>query len=143
MAINRDDSYSEPITVDWETTPAKWHPDCLFCRELDFDPVTQELDFDPVTQEITITDIPKIEPSKNQNDIDKGNKITEDVFWGNPYAQLADMVKAQIITLALLVPVLGKETVKMAYADLLATVQKVSESRVSQGLEPYDLSFLD
>ena len=72
-----------------------------------------------------------------------GEKITQDVFDGNPYAQLADMVKAQVITLALLVPVLGKETVKAAYADLLETVQKVSESRVSQGLEPYDLSFLD
>lgn len=72
-----------------------------------------------------------------------GEKITQDVFDGNPYAQLADMVKAQVITLALLVPVLWKETVKAAYADLLETVQKVSESRVSQGLEPYDLSFLD
>lgn len=72
-----------------------------------------------------------------------GEKITEDVFWGNPYTQLADMVKAQVITLALLVPVFWKETVKVAYADLLATVQKVSESRVSQGLSPYDLSFLD
>lgn len=79
-------------------------------------------------------------PPSNQ---DIGDKITQDVFDGNPYAQLADMVKAQVITLALLVPVLGKETVKAAYADLLVTVRKVSESRVSQGLEPYDISFLD
>lgn len=77
------------------------------------------------------------------SNLEIGEKITQDVFWGNPYAQLADMVKAQVITLALLVPVLGKETVKAAYSDLLETVQKVSESRVSQGLEPYDLSFLD
>lgn len=80
---------------------------------------------------------------KQPTKIEIGDKILLEVFEGNPYAQLADMVKAQVITLALLVPVLGKETVKAAYADLLATVQKVSESRVSQGLEPYDLSFLD
>lgn len=77
------------------------------------------------------------------SNLEIGEKITQDVFDGNPYAQLADMVKAQVITLALLVPVLGKETVKAAYADLLVTVQKVSDARVAQGLEPYDLSFLD
>lgn len=69
--------------------------------------------------------------------------ITQEVFGGNPYAQLADMVKAQVITLALLVPILWKDVVSTAYADLIVTVKKVSEARVKEWLSPYDLSFLE
>lgn len=69
--------------------------------------------------------------------------ITQEVYDGNPYAQIADLAKAQVTTLALLVPILGKEVVAGAYADLIITVKKVSEARVKEGLSPYDLSFLE
>lgn len=52
------------------------------------------------------------------------------MFEGNPYAQLADLTKSQVITLALLVPILGKQTVRAAYSDLIATLEKVSTARV-------------
>lgn len=143
IVLNRDYSYTRPVTVDGITTDPIWHPDCIFCKDLEFNEDTQTISFNPDTEEIIIEDKPIPVITETVKNIWIGDKITQDVFWGNPYAQLADMVKAQVITLALLVPVLGKETVKAAYADLLVTVQKVSESRVSQGLEPYDLSFLD
>lgn len=79
-------------------------------------------------------------PPSNQ---EIGDKILQDVFEGNPYAQLADLTKSQVITLALLVPILGKATVKAAYADLIATLNKVSAARVANGLSAFDLSFLD
>ena len=72
-----------------------------------------------------------------------GESITQEVYDGNPYAQIADLAKAQVTTLALLVPILGKEVVVSAYADLIVTVKKVSEARVKQWLSPYDLSFLE
>lgn len=72
-----------------------------------------------------------------------GENITQEVYDGNPYAQIADLAKAQVTTLALLVPILGKDVVVAAYADLIVTVKKVSEARVKQGLSPYDLSFLE
>jgi hypothetical protein len=72
-----------------------------------------------------------------------GAVITQEVYDGNPYAQIADLAKAQITTLALLVPILGKATINAAYADLIVTVKQVSKSRVKQGLSAYDLSFLD
>lgn len=144
IAIWEDHSYTPQETIDGITTESKWHPDCLFSRDIVFNPENQNIIFNQDTQDVDISDILP-PPPKTDSEINMqiGDKILHEVFWGNPYAQLADMVKAQVITLALLVPVLGKETVKAAYADLLETVQKVSESRVSQGLEPYDLSFLD
>ena len=72
-----------------------------------------------------------------------GDKILQDVFEGNPYAQLADLTKSQVITLALLVPILGKDTVKSAYSDLITTLEKVSQARVENWLSPFDLSFLE
>lgn len=71
------------------------------------------------------------------------DKILQEVFDGNPYAQIADLTKSQVTTLYLLVPIIGKETVKVAYADLIQTLNKVSEARVASWLEPFDLSFLD
>ena len=79
-------------------------------------------------------------PPSNQ---EIGDKILQDVFEGNPYAQLADLTKSQVITLAILVPILGKETVRAAYSDLIATLEKVSQARVENWLSPFDLSFLD
>lgn len=72
-----------------------------------------------------------------------GDKILQDVFEGNLYAQLADLTKSQVITLALLVPILGKDTVKGAYSDLITTLEKVSQARVENWLSPFDLSFLE
>lgn len=60
-----------------------------------------------------------------------GDKILQEVFEGNPYAQIADLTKSQVTTLALLIPILGKETVRAAYADLIATLEKVSAARVA------------
>lgn len=71
------------------------------------------------------------------------DKILHEVFDWNPYAQLADLTKSQVTTLALLVPILGKETVRAAYSDLIATLEKVSQARVENWLSPFDLSFLD
>lgn len=72
-----------------------------------------------------------------------GDKILATVFDGNPYAQLADLTKSQVTTLALLIPILGKETIKAAYGPLIETLRKVSDARVAENLEPFDLSFLD
>ena len=77
------------------------------------------------------------------SNLEIGDKILHEVFEGNPYAQLADLTKSQVITLALLAPVLGKEVINTAYADLIATLRKVSDARVANGLSPFDLSFLD
>lgn len=68
-----------------------------------------------------------LEPTK----IEIGDKILQEVFEGNPYAQIADLTKSQVTTLALLIPILGKETVRAAYADLIATLEKVSAARVA------------
>lgn len=72
-----------------------------------------------------------------------GDKILATVFEGNPYAQLADLTKSQVTTLALLIPILGKETIKTAYGPLIEILRKVSDARVAENLEPFDLSFLD
>lgn len=72
-----------------------------------------------------------------------GDKILATVFDGNPYAQLADLTKSQVTTLALLIPILGKETIKTAYGPLIETLRKVSDARVAENLEPFDISFLD
>lgn len=69
-------------------------------------------------------------------------QIYQDIFEWNPYAQIADLTKAQVTTLYLLTPIIGKETVRDAYADLIATLEKVSTARVANWLEPFDLSFL-
>jgi hypothetical protein len=71
------------------------------------------------------------------------DKILSQVFEWNPYAQLADLTKSQVTTLALLVPILGKDTIRVAYADLIETLEKVSEARAESWLTPFDLSFLD
>jgi hypothetical protein len=143
IEINRDDSYTEPVTVNWETTPASGHPDCLFCRDLEFDETKQTIEFDPGTEKITIKDNPIIEKSEAEKKTEIGDKILSTVFEGNPYAQLADLTKSQIVTLALLTPILGKETVRMAYSDLITKLKRVSEVRVAEWLAPFDLSFLD
>lgn len=79
---------------------------------------------------------------KQPTKIEIGDKILQEVFEGNPYAQIADLTKSQVTTLYLLVPILGKEMVRAAYADLIVTLEKVSAVRVANWLEPFDLSFL-
>lgn len=98
----------------------------------------------PYTKEVKTIDFYQyVPPAPKPTNQEIWENITQEVYDGNPYAQIADLAKAQVTTLALLVPILGKETINTAYADLIATVKKVSESRVKQGLSAYDLSFLD
>lgn len=84
-----------------------------------------------------------IQPTISLTNEEIGESITKEVYDGNPYAQIADLAKAQVTTLAFLVQILGKDVVVAAYADLIVTVKKVSEARVKQRLSPYDLSFLE
>ncbi len=70
-------------------------------------------------------------------------KINQEIFGGNPYAQIADLTKSQVITLALLTPIVWKDTIKLAFASLIETLKKVSDARVQMWLSPFDLSFLD
>ncbi len=94
-------------------------------------------------EERTIYELDDVYVPPPPSNIEIGDKILQDVFEGNPYAQLADLTKSQVTTLALLVPILGKDVVKVAYEDLIDTLNKVSEARVSNGLSAFDLSFLD
>jgi len=72
-----------------------------------------------------------------------GDNIIAKVFDGNPYAQLVDMTKGQVTTLKLLVPILWKENIKIEYAELIATLEKISNARVENWLSWFDLSFLE
>ena len=100
---------------------------------------------DPVFMEWAIKqkEIPEYEPTAIEKKISIGNKILEEVFDNNPHAQIADLTKSQVTMLAMLVPIIGKEAINMNFADLIATLKQVSEARVANGLEPFDLSFLD
>lgn len=141
IAINEDHTYSPPETVEGITTPAQWHPDCIKVVDVEYNPDMQTIRYE--NDEIIIEDIPVYEKTDADIKQEIWENITKEVYDGNPYAQIADLAKAQVTTLALLVPILGKEVVVAAYADLIVTVKKVSEARVKQGLSPYDLSFLD
>lgn len=79
------------------------------------------------------------EPTK----IEIGDKILEEVFEGNPYAQIADLTKSQVTTLKLLVPILWKDNIKIEYADLIDTLKKISNARIENWLLWFDLSFLE
>lgn len=76
-------------------------------------------------------------------DSELGMIITKKVFDGNPYAQIAKIVDAQIIMIKLLSLVVDKELVKEGFTPLIETLMKVSQARQSAWLSPYDLSFLE
>lgn len=98
----------------------------------------------PYTQETRIIYFYQyIPPAPKPTNQEIGEKITQEVYDGNPFAQIADLAKAQITTLALLTPIIGKETINIAYADMIDSVRRVSDERVKNGLSSYDLSFLD
>lgn len=140
IAIWEDHSYTPPETINGITTPSIGHPDCILCEEVDFNPDTQTIRYDG---NFIVEDIPVREKTDIEKKQDIWVAITQEVYGWNPYAQIADLAKAQVTTLAILVQILGKEVVSTAYADLIVTVKKVSEARVKEGLSPYDLSFLE
>lgn len=94
----------------------------------------------PILQDWQIIESPNIEEI---TPIEIGNKIEEEVFGGNRHAQLTDLAKSQLKTIAVLVPIIWKEKVKEIYKDEIKVAREVSDVRVENGLEAFDLSFLD
>lgn len=64
-------------------------------------------------------------------------------FSGDTGSQIAMLTKSTFKILALLINMgLTKNTVKAVFAEELAVIEKISETRVALGLAPFDLSFL-
>lgn len=80
-------------------------------------------------------------PVRNNQQI--GEVINREVYEWNPYAQIAELTKSQIINLRLLVPIIGKENIQNEYAELIENLRKISDARVLEWIDPFDLSFLD
>lgn len=141
ISFFKNNSYS--VGVDYTL-----HPDCIFIWNIeDFDPNSQILELQKNGENFEIKILPKIiETPENiktpPTPIEIGNKIENEVFGGNRHAQLADLTKSQLKTIAVLVPIIGKEKVKEIYAEEIKIAREVSDVRVESGLEAFDLSFL-
>lgn len=72
-----------------------------------------------------------------------GEIIKQKIYDGNINAELAELTKGLIKTLAVLVGIVGKAQINQIYAEEIAQARRVSAVRVQCGLEPFDLSFLD
>lgn len=127
---NNEINFISPKKIDTGKKDEKW---------IEYDDIIM----DPILFEGKIIERPEPEPTPEERNRQIGEKILQEVFSGNPYAQIADLTKSQVIMLALLVPIIGKETIRTTFGDLVETLYRVSEARVTQGLTSFDLSFLE
>lgn len=69
--------------------------------------------------------------------------IVEKVYNGNMHAQMATIAKTNIMLIASLIPILGKEKVKEIFASQIQEAIEISKVREQCGIEPFDLSFIE
>lgn len=59
------------------------------------------------------------------------------------HAQMATIAKTNIMLIASLIPILGKEKVKEIFASQIQEAIEISKVREQCGIEPFDLSFIE